>query len=53
MIDPNMPPKKRAGYRWEYRSGCDCDHCKGKSCIGRTWPHWAEVKEPTTEAIRG
>lgn len=51
MTIADRPPKKRAGYRWEYRMGCFCPTCPwfGK-CIGHTWPHWIEVKETAHNA---
>lgn len=45
-------PKKREGYRWEYRTGCECSNCPwGKACVGRTWPYWVEVDEKATEIV--
>jgi len=46
MISPDNPPKKRSGYRWEWREGCRCETCPWKgNCRGEDWPHWREVKE--------
>jgi hypothetical protein len=51
-IDPNRPPPKRAGFRWEYREGCNCKACPWKgNCLGETWPHWREVKIMTKDEI--
>src|SRR5882724_5786319 len=57
-MSPDKPPKARIGYRWEYRTGCDCKSCPWKgNCKGEDWPHWIEVKmvpkrgiEPRTPA---
>lgn len=44
MAISDRKPKNRPGYRWEYRTGCDCPNCPwGKTCVGRTVPHWIEV----------
>lgn len=45
-IDPARPPKKRPGFRWEYREGCQCQSCPWKgNCRGEDTPHWIEIKE--------
>lgn len=47
MIDPSRPPKKRPGFRWEYRTGCQCKSCPWKgNCRGEDTPHWIQIKEP-------
>lgn len=46
MIDRNRPPKKRPGFRWEYRESCRCESCPWKgACKGEETPHWIEIKE--------
>ena len=39
-------PRKRPGFRWEWREGCDCKSCPWKgACKGEDTPHWREVKD--------
>ena len=46
-------PDDRLGFRWEYRKGCECLACPWKDkCMGKTWPHWIEVKEMTGDGGR-
>lgn len=53
MIDPARPPRKRPGYRWEYRTGCQCTSCPWKgNCRGEDTPHWREVKEDDGETAQ-
>lgn len=48
MTDASKPPKKRPGFRWEFRDGCECETCPWlPDCRGRTSPLWIEVKETT------
>jgi len=50
-MNPLAAPLSRPGYRWEYRPGCLCPNCPwGERCIGRTWPHWIEVKDKGTNS---
>lgn len=45
-LNPQKLPKKRDGFRWEWRDGCDCKFCPWKgNCLGETRPHWIEVKD--------
>jgi hypothetical protein len=49
---PDRPPRKRRGFRWEFREGCQCKTCPWKgNCLGETWPHWREIKEGTDVSI--
>ena len=52
-LDRKRPPRKRPGYRWEWREGCGglndpgCAECPWLgSCKGEDCPYWVEVKTP-------
>ena len=41
-----QPLKRRLGYHWEYREGCQCKSCPWKgNCLGENRSHWIEVKD--------
>ena len=55
MMSPERQPARapRLGYCWVWHEGCDCAACAGLSCVGRTWPHWREVKIGTLTIAEG
>jgi len=44
---PSVKPMK--GFKWEKRDWCSCsskEQCPWfGNCLGKTWPHWAPVKD--------